>query len=47
MPGESARRSRESVRSRRGKELRMRVIEIREEVGKELGAKGRPVQQNG
>ena len=38
---------RESAKINRGKELRMRVISIREEVGKELGAKGRPVQQNG
>ena len=38
---------RESARIRRGKELRMRVIGIREEVGKELGAKGRPARQNG
>ena len=47
MQGESVRRSRESARIRRGKELRMRMIGLKKEVGKELGAKGRPAQQNG
>ena len=47
MQLESVRRLRESARIRRGKDLRMRMIGTREEVGEELGAKGRPARRNG